>query len=69
MNFFQYQLKGISFLPKFETGAYAQMPYEAISAETYATMSKKLKKLDFSTISGEEAETDKFCNNDSCELK
>ena len=69
LNFFQYQLKGISFLPKFETGAYAQMPYEAISAETYATMSKKLKKLDFSTISGEEAETDKFCNNDSCELK
>ena len=29
LNYFQYQLKGISFLPKIEKGAYRQMPYQA----------------------------------------
>ena len=32
---FQYQLKGISFLPKMELGAYAQMPYEEITEAKY----------------------------------
>jgi ribonucleoside-triphosphate reductase (thioredoxin) len=32
---FQYELKGISFLPRMEMGAYPQMPYEEISEEQY----------------------------------
>jgi len=31
LDYFQYQLKGISFLPKMETGAYPQMPYEVLN--------------------------------------
>ena len=27
LELFQYQLKGVSFLPRTESGAYAQMPY------------------------------------------
>ena len=34
-DYFQYQLKGISFLPRTEQGAYEQMPYEAITEEQY----------------------------------
>lgn len=30
---FQYKLKGISFLPNIEEGAYPQMPYEEITEE------------------------------------
>ena len=35
LNYFQYQMKGISFLPKLELGAYRQMPYEEISKKEY----------------------------------
>jgi len=30
LNYFQYQLKGISFLPKLELGAYKQMPMKRL---------------------------------------
>ena len=33
LDVFQYQLKGISFLPRLDYGAYPQMPYEAIDKE------------------------------------
>ena len=35
LDYFQYQLKGISFLPKMELGAYRQMPYEEITEKKY----------------------------------
>lgn len=35
LEFFQYKLKGISFLPALAKGAFPQMPYEAISEEEY----------------------------------
>jgi ribonucleoside-triphosphate reductase len=38
LDVFQYQLKGVSFLPKLERGAYPQMPYEEITKEQYAAM-------------------------------
>ena len=68
LDYYQYQLKGISFLPRHEEGAYKQMPYEAIDEKTYITKFNKLKKLNLSNIKGEEAEMDKFCNNDVCVL-
>lgn len=68
LNYFQYQLKSVSFLPRLEEGAYAQMPYEAISPEKYNEEMKKLNNtLDFNTIA-EDAEPEKFCNNDTCEI-
>ncbi|RIA91848.1 hypothetical protein C1645_736812 [Glomus cerebriforme] len=35
LEYFQYQLKGVSFLPRIPSGVYAQMPIEAISPEQY----------------------------------
>jgi len=68
LNYFQYHLKGISLLPRHDYGAYPQMPYEAIDEKEYNRQVKKLKNLTFGVIKNEEAEIDKFCNNDSCEI-
>ena len=68
LNYFQYHLKGISLLPRHDWGAYPQMPYEAIDEETYNKEVAKLGKLSFGVIKNEEADVDKFCNNDSCEI-
>ena len=68
LNYYQYHLKGISLLPRHDYGAYQQMPYEAIDEKTYEKEVKKLGKLSFGVIKNEEAEIDKFCNNDSCEI-
>ena len=67
-NYFQYRLKGISLLPRHELGAYKQMPYEAITEKEYNKQVKKLGHLSFVGVEGEEAEVDKFCNNDICEI-
>ena len=68
LNYYQYHLKGISLLPRHDYGAYKQMPYEAIDEKEYNKQVKKLGKLSFGVIKNEEADVDKFCNNDSCEI-
>ena len=68
LNYFQYHLKGISLLPRHDYGAYPQMPYESIDEKEYNKQMKKLNRLTFGVIKNEEAEIDKFCNNDSCEI-
>ncbi|MCB0483373.1 MAG: hypothetical protein KDC37_02300, partial [Flavobacteriales bacterium] len=67
LDYMKYELKSISFLPKLETGVYAQMPYEAITKERYDEMVKELKPIDFTEIS-EDAVAEKFCTNDTCVL-
>jgi ribonucleoside-triphosphate reductase len=69
LNYFQYQLKGISLLPRHAGGAYPQMPYEEINEDSYLDMCKKLKKLDFSDVSGNEAEVEKFCDGEACVIE
>jgi adenosylcobalamin-dependent ribonucleoside-triphosphate reductase len=68
LNYFQYKLKGISFLPRVEKGAYKQMPYEEITGEVFSQMSSKLKELNFDDLSGEKAEFERFCSNDQCQI-
>ena len=69
LNYYQYRLKGISLLPRLKSGAaYKQMPYEAITNQEYRSKVKNLKYLSFVGVKGEEAEVDKFCNNDVCEI-
>jgi adenosylcobalamin-dependent ribonucleoside-triphosphate reductase len=68
LNYFQYRLKGISLLPRHELGAYKQMPYESITEQEYNKQVKKLGHLSFVGVEGEEAEIDKFCNNDVCDI-
>lgn len=77
LQYFQYQLKGVSFLPKFDYSKYPQLPYEAIGEELYEKMTKDLKPIHFGGEKGESSSTKghnyfpdavSFCNNDSCEL-
>ncbi|CAM9110639.1 unnamed protein product [Hapterophycus canaliculatus] len=74
LDYFQYQLKGVSFLPRMDHGAFPQMPYEAISEEEYMSQISNLQKLDFGRGRGQalgggvrvEEVPDKFCETDSC---
>lgn len=68
LDFYQYQLKGISFLPRHEEGAFRQMPYEKIDEKTYIAKFNKIRKLNMTNVKGEEADVEKFCNNDVCEF-
>ncbi|KAJ1832611.1 hypothetical protein LPJ70_006541, partial [Coemansia sp. RSA 2708] len=43
LDYYQYQLKGVSFLPRVDSGAFPQMPYEAISEDVYKQMAAKIK--------------------------
>jgi hypothetical protein len=65
LDYFQYSLKGISFLPKCEYGAFPQMPYEEITEDEYYTLIKGLKPLNFNNIS-EDSEGELYCDSDSC---
>ncbi len=65
LEYFKYDLKSISFLPKLEFGVYAQMPYESISLNTYNEMIKGINNP-YLAINGEEAVGEQFCNNDTC---
>lgn len=66
LNYYQYQLKAISFLPKTDVGAYPQMPYEEIDADTYAAMVSQLKPVSFTA--GIDGAGEKFCSNDVCTI-
>lgn len=74
LDFFQYQLKGVSFLPR-DNGSYDQMPYEAITQQQYEELMVAMQgkpALDFSALQlGDEhipEVPDKFCEADSCEI-
>lgn len=67
LDYFKYDLKSISFLPKLALGAYAQMPYEAITKERYVDMIKNVKQIEFHELA-EDSVGEKFCSNDVCEL-
>ena len=68
LDYFQYQLKGISMLPKQE-GVYEQPPFEPITRDDYIERSRHIKPIDFSNVKREKAEAEKFCSNDVCEIK
>jgi len=68
LDFYQYQLKGVSFLPKISEGVYKQMPYEKITQDKYENMIEKLKPINFSKIESAKATGEKYCTNDRCEI-
>jgi ribonucleotide reductase alpha subunit len=71
LDFYQYKLKGISFLPHIKAGAYPQMPYEPIDEETYRDRMRALQPIEWDSKSKEfvEVKEQTFCDNDSCEIK
>ena len=68
LDHFQYKLKGISFLPLVEEGAYPQMPEQAITKKQYEHYMSRLKPLKFSHLNGTNEDVEKFCDGDKCTL-
>jgi hypothetical protein len=72
LEYFQYQLKGVSFLPRFSSGqtAYKQMPYEEISEDMYNEINSKIdRSVNLSIGCSNEVvkeETMTYCDNDKC---
>jgi hypothetical protein len=67
LNYYQYQLKASSFLPRLKSGAYPQMPYETITKEEYFERLAKLSPLKYNQTS-ESVEPVRGCDSDVCEL-
>ncbi|KAJ2360411.1 hypothetical protein H4S01_005743 [Coemansia sp. RSA 2610] len=72
LDYYQYQLKGVSFLPRVDSGAFPQMPYEAISENVYKQMAAKIKpEAQLHLVKDSEqrdAEAERFCSNEQCLL-
>jgi hypothetical protein len=68
LNYVQYMLKGVSFLPRLAKGAYAQMPYEEITEERYRELAAGITQLDFSHINENHAEVERFCDGEHCQI-
>ncbi len=68
LEYFQYQLKGVSFLPRIKGGAYPQMPYEEISEEQYIKVMKDIKKPNLGTIHNEKADIERGCDTEKCTI-
>ncbi len=58
-------LKAISFLPLTDGGAYAQMPYEAITQEHYQNLAPSLQKIKWREDSVHDQQ-DVFCDGGTC---
>lgn len=67
LNFYQFKLKGISFLPRLALGAYKQMPYESITQDVYNTMVAQIHQVTLSDK--EESVPDKYCDGVSCSIR
>lgn len=64
------QMKSMSFLPMGEAPAYPQMPYEKVPDEDFDALLSGIKPLDMEALyaTDREADGEKFCNNDVCEI-
>jgi len=69
LEYAQFSLKAVSFLPKLDGTKYAQMPYETISQDEYSEMSEKIKNIRFSKNISVEAVGEKYCETDVCEIR
>lgn len=68
LDYFQYKLKTVSFLPRHSGGAYKQMPYESITEEVYNERIKNLKRPNYKKLKEAEAVGELYCENDTCEI-
>ncbi|KAK5582375.1 hypothetical protein RB653_003958 [Dictyostelium firmibasis] len=72
LDYFQYQLKGVSFLPNpiNSSTPYKQMPYEEIDETRYNQIIANLKPVDFKMLNNSPLEPtpDKFCDSSSCTI-
>ncbi|GES93853.1 ribonucleoside triphosphate reductase [Rhizophagus clarus] len=73
IEYFQYQLKGVSFFPRTPSAVYAQMPIEAISPERYESImsARKNLKVDFHNILSKDKsapDIERYCDSNTCAL-
>ena len=74
LDFYQYRLKGVSFLPKLELGntVYKQQPYEAISKRQYLDKVSNITNIHInynqSVKKYTEKPSDLYCTNDTCKI-
>ena len=63
------QVKSLSFLPMSE-GVYAQAPYQRVSRKEWEAMESGIKAVNWDVLYGTmiDAEGERYCNNDVCEL-
>ena len=73
LDYFQYRLKGVSFLPRMKPGntVYAQLPYEEITEEQYNEAIKGIKQLNDCNSTETSAmavdpNAENFCDGDKC---
>lgn len=60
--------KTVSFLPLSDEGAFAQMPYEAITSDRYEEMVRDLQVIDWTEFHGSDGEMELFCTTDVCQI-
>ena len=72
LNMYEGQLKAVSFLPM-GNKTYPQQPYTEISREDYNAYVGTIGKIDWSAIydgkDNLDAESEKYCSTDACEIK
>ncbi|KAJ1896179.1 hypothetical protein LPJ66_004142 [Kickxella alabastrina] len=75
LEYYQYQLKSVSFLPRVPGGApFPQMPYEAMDEVTYRQMVSRIKSVEESGLrlgdmigpAEGEPEPERYCSTDTC---
>jgi len=70
LTYYQYRLKGISFLPKCQPGTYPQMPYEKITEQVYRQHETEdpVATMSNATLEPQDQAIEKFCDGDTCTL-
>jgi len=68
LDYYQFRLKGVSFLPKCQPGTYAQMPYEKISEEMFLAGRLFPNKMSNAVLDPKDQAIEKFCDGDTCTL-
>ena len=71
LDYFQYRLKSVSFLPRSDTYPFPQMPYEDITSEQYEKMRANIRPVVFDVgkkNKAEEVEVDNYCDGEKCVL-
>jgi hypothetical protein len=84
LDVYQYQLKGVSFLPRAPTHAYAQLPYEKVTEEAYRAALARLRPLSLDGVGHTAASAaavapsdphqahpagpDRFCDSSQCDV-
>lgn len=71
LDYYQYRLKCVSFLPRLDSGTpYPQQPYESITEDEYVAQTKNLKPLKFQSHKKDtpDEELDRYCDGDKCEF-